>query len=262
MRRLVLVPVVVAAVLGAAVLLDGPAGADDDDPLGYVVDRGDLDDPEVIERGEELYGLRCATCHGAEGRGREGIAPDIRGQGAAGAHYWITSGRMPSDEGEPVQAERKDSPFDEEEIEALVAYVASLGDGPPIPEVDPAAGDVARGGELYRLNCAACHQAALAGGALSYGRNAPTLEGVTAVQMAEALELGPGQMPVFDYFTEEEVDSLLAYVLELQDEDSPGGLSLGRIGPIPEGFVALVVGLGGLVLLTVWIGARRRGAHG
>lgn len=257
MRRLLVLPLLLALAVGAAVLLQGRAGADGDDPLGYVVDRDALADREVIERGRELFLVRCVSCHSDDGSGIEGVAPDIRGQGAAGGHYWLTSGRMPAEEGLPSQSERKESPFTDEEIEALVAYVASLQPGPEIPTVDPESGDLARGGEIFRLNCAACHQAALAGGALSYGRNAPTLQPVTAVQIAEALELGPGQMPVFDYFTEDEVNSLIAYVLDLQEDDSPGGFSLGRIGPIPEGFVAIVGGLGALVLLAVWTGKRR-----
>jgi ubiquinol-cytochrome c reductase cytochrome c subunit len=255
MRRLLALPVLLAAAVGAAVLLGGRAGAEDEhDPLGYVVDLDRLDDPEVIRRGEDLFQVRCVSCHDSDGSGIEGVAPDIRRAGAAGAHYWITSGRMPAEEDEPTQSERKQTPFTTDEITALVAYVASLDDGPPIPRVNPDDGDLARGGELYRLNCAACHQAALSGGALSYGRNAPTLEGVTAVQMAEALRLGPGEMPVFDYFTEDEVNSLIRYILDLQEGDSPGGFSLGRIGPIPEGFVAIVVGLGALILLAMWIG--------
>ncbi len=43
------------------------------------------------------------------------------------------------------------------------------GDGPPIPDVDPDAGTSARA-ELFSANCAPCHNAAGAGGALSYGR--------------------------------------------------------------------------------------------
>jgi ubiquinol-cytochrome c reductase cytochrome c subunit len=257
MKRLLALPLLLAAAVGAAVLLQGRAGASDDDPLGYVVDRAALRQREVIERGQELFAVRCVSCHDDDGSGIEGLAPDIRGQGAAGAHYCITSGRMPAEEGLPDQSERKESPFSDDDITALVAYVASLGDGPAIPEVDPASGDLARGGELFRLNCAACHQAALAGGALSYGRNAPTLQPVTAVQIAEALELGPGQMPVFDYFTDDEVNSLIAYIQDLQEDDSPGGFSLGRIGPIPEGFVAIVGGLGLTILFAVWIGKRR-----
>ncbi len=258
MRRLLLLPLVLAAAVGAAVLLGGRAGAaDEEDPLGYVVDRQDLGNPEVIARGEDLFQLHCVSCHGLDGSGIEGLAPDIREQGAAGGHYWITSGRMPAEEGLPAQSQRKETPFSDDEIEALVAYVASLGTGPPIPIVEPQEGDLAEGGELFRLNCAACHQAALAGGALSYGRNAPTLQPVTPVQMAEAMRLGPGQMPVFDYFTDHEVNSIIRYIEDLQEEDSPGGFSLGRIGPIPEGFVAIVAGLGALVLLSVWIGKRR-----
>jgi len=251
-RLVLVVPLALAALAGVASAQED----DEDDPLGYVVDVEALRDPEVIAAGRELFEVGCVSCHGVDGSGAGG--PDLRDQGYAGAHYWITSGRMPAEDDGVAQSERKDSPYSPEQIEALVAYVGTLGDGPDIPEVDPAAGDVAEGGELFRLNCAACHQAGLAGGALSYGRNAPTLQPVTPVQVAEALELGPGQMPVFDRFSDEEVDSLIAYITELQDQDSPGGFSLGRVGPIPEGFVAVVVGTGALVLVAVWMATRRR----
>src|SRR5829696_4838056 len=148
MHRLLALPLLLAAAIGAAVLLQGRAGASDDDPLGYVVDRAALGDRDVIEHGRQLFSVRCVSCHDDDGSGIEGVAPDIRGQGAAGGHYWLTSGRMPADEGLPTQSERKESPFSDDEITALVAYVASLDDGPPIPDVDPGAGDLARGGEL------------------------------------------------------------------------------------------------------------------
>ncbi|MBA2624958.1 MAG: c-type cytochrome [Acidimicrobiia bacterium] len=254
MRRLLLAVPLLLAVLAGTASAEG-----DDDPLGYVVDREDLDEPEVIAEGRELYEVGCVSCHGPDGLGED--APDIRDQGYAGAHYWITSGRMPAEDDGVAQSDRKDSPYSPGEIEALVAYVGTLGDGPEIPEVDPEAGDLSEGGELFRLNCAACHQAGLAGGALSYGRNAPTLQPVTAVQIAEVLELGPGQMPVFDRLSDDEVDSLIAYIRELQDQDSPGGFSLGRVGPIPEGFVAIVVGTGALLLVTLWIASRRQRTH-
>ena len=266
-RRLLWLPMVVALVAGAGALAAGPARAQaagvgeedrleatDDDPLGYVIDVGALEDPAVIAAGRELYEVGCVSCHLEGGVGGD-RGPTIVDAGAASAHFYLTSGRMPlADEG---QAERKDPAYAPDEIEALVAYVASLGDGPDIPDVDLAAADLQGGGELYRLNCAACHQAAGAGGALSYGNNAPTLMPATPVQVVEAMLVGPGQMPVFEQLSAEERDSIARYVVALQEVDDPGGLSLGRVGPIPEGFVAIVIGTGACLLAALWIGRRR-----
>lgn len=259
MRRLLLLPLLLAVAAGLGVVLTGTAAAQGDDPLGYVVDLGELDDPDVIERGRAVYRTGCTSCHGDDGSGIQG--PDIRGVGTASTHFYVTSGRMPqaTATGQPV---RKEPAYDAEEIEALVAYVDTLGGdgvGPRIPLVDPARGDLAEGGELFRRSCAACHQSAGAGGALSYGRNAPTLLPATPVQVAEVLRVGPGQMPVFgpDQLSGREVDSLVRYVQLLQQGDDPGGLTLGRIGPIPEGFVAIAVGLGATLLGALWIGKRR-----
>jgi ubiquinol-cytochrome c reductase cytochrome c subunit len=141
-----------------------------------------------------------------------------------------------------------------------VTYVASLGDGPSLPTVDAAAGDLAEGGVIFRDNCAPCHSAAGAGGALSYGRAAPNLHEAEPRQVAAALRSGPGQMPVFgpDIIDEQELDSVVAYVEYLRDPDDRGGLPLGRVGPIPEGFVTWVVGVGALLAMVGWIGTRER----
>lgn len=231
------------------------AGAD---PLGYVVDREKLDDPDVIAAGEVLYRTGCVSCHGVQGGG-VGPWPDLRQAGVAGAHFYLTTGRMPHTAGPEDQAERKRPAYRPDQIEALVAYVGTLGDGPGLPRLEVSGGDLQEGGELYRLNCAACHSASGAGGALSYGQNAPTLLEATPVQIAEAIRVGPGQMPVFgaDQLSDEEVQSVVRYVEELQDPADPGGLSLGRIGPIPEGAVAILGGLGLAVLGAWWIGKRR-----
>ena len=256
-RLVALLPVVVAVASGLATLARSePArAAEGEDPLGYVVDLEDLDDPEVIAAGRELYGVGCVSCHGVDGSGTDG--PDLRQSGRASAHWYLTSGRMPAEEAGSAQSQRKRSPYTPEEIEALVAYVGSISEGPDIPRIDPAAGDLQEGGELFRLNCAACHQAAGAGGALSYGHNAPSLAPVTPVQVASVVRVGPGQMPVFSELTDEEVDSLVRYVTYLQDLDSPGGFSLGRVGPVPEGIVAFFGGVGGLTVFMVWAGKRR-----
>lgn len=266
-------PAAIAVVAGLWAVVTGPAAAqtgsgvgglgEEDrleetaqDPLGYVIDVDALDEPETIAAGKELYDVGCVSCHGAEGVGGA-RGPVLVGAGAASAHFYLTSGRMPqADEG---QAQRKEPAYAPEQIEALVAYVASLGEGPAIPEVDFAAADLQEGGALYRTNCAACHQAAGAGGALSYGNNAPTLVPATPVQLVEAMLVGPGQMPVFGQLSDEERDAIAEYVVALDRVDDPGGLSLGRTGPIPEGFVAIVIGIGATLLAALWIGRRRTG---
>lgn len=245
-RLLVAGPVVATAVLTPLVLSAPARGQPDDD---------------LLARGQDLYEEGCASCHGDDGRGIDeggGVrGPTLERSGEAAAHYYLTTGRMPlgnSDE----QPTRKPPAYDDEEIEALVAYVGSLGDGPEIPDVDLAGADLATGGEVFRANCQACHSASGSGGALSYGRAAPRLSEATPTQVAEAVRIGPGQMPAFgpDTLTDEEVDGLVAYVEYLDDPEDPGGLPIGRTGPIPEGFVAWLVGLVALVALVVWIGTR------
>jgi ubiquinol-cytochrome c reductase cytochrome c subunit len=219
-------------------------------------------DDELLERGEELYLTGCVSCHGQGGSGVPRLGPGLREAGAASAHFYLTTGRMPATSGENRQPSRKQPAYSPDEIDALVAYVASLGEGPEIPDVDTEGASVAEGGVLYRANCASCHNAAGIGGALSYGHHAPALDDSTAQQVVEAMRVGPGQMPVFNEETigREEANDLAAYVQYLQDPDDRGGLSLGRVGPVTEGFIALLVGLGGLCLVGVWIVGRQR--HG
>jgi ubiquinol-cytochrome c reductase cytochrome c subunit len=210
-----------------------------------------------VVRGDELYRLGCSGCHGPQGEGVAGRGPSLAGAGEAGAYYQLSTGRMPlTDPDEPPV--RKDPAYDIREIDALVTYVASLGDGPELPIVDTAAGDLAAGGVIFRDNCAPCHSAAGAGGALSYGRAAPNLHEAEPRQVAAALRSGPGQMPVFgpDIIDEQELDSVVAYVEYLRDPDDRGGLPLGRVGPIPEGFVTWVLGVGALLAMVGWIGTR------
>jgi ubiquinol-cytochrome c reductase cytochrome c subunit len=212
------------------------------------------DEPAArVARGHALFEASCASCHGAGGIGTD-EGPPLVGVGAASADFQLTTGRMPlaNPKGQPL---RKPRAFNPVEIKALVAYVASLGPGPPIPRVDEQAGSLSEGGTLFRLNCAACHSSAGIGGALSYGSDAPSLHGATAIQIAEAMRTGPGQMPVFgrDTFSNHQVDSITKYVRYLQDPDDPGGFSLGRIGPITEGMVALLIGIPLLLFVCIRI---------
>jgi ubiquinol-cytochrome c reductase cytochrome c subunit len=219
-------------------------------------------DQELVEQGRRLYLTGCSSCHGPDGKGipiEDGGAggPSLEHAGEAGAYFFLSTGRMPlanTDE-EPT---RKEPAYSPDQIDALVAYVASLGDGPELPDVDTADADLAEGGRIYRANCQACHSASGSGGALSYGNAAPALESATNRQVGAAVRVGPGEMPVFghDSINDRDLDDLVKYVEHLRSPADPGGLPIGRTGPIPEGFVAWLVGIPAFLLLAVWIGTR------
>lgn len=211
-----------------------------------------------IDQGQQLFAPGCSSCHGlrAEGTPR---GPSLLGVGAASVDFWVSTGRMPLKTSGTRQAVRKPPAYDRRQIDDLIAYVTSLEEGgPDIPELDLAAADLAEGGELFRANCAACHGAVGIGGALASGRQAPPLRPATAVQVAEAVRIGPGAMPSFgpETFDHEQLEALVKYVESLDRPDDPGGFGLGHAGPIPEGFVGWLAGLGVLLLACYWIGDR------
>ena len=212
------------------------------------------EDHEDAERGRELFENACANCHGSSGEGSR-LGPSLAGSGAAGVDFMLSTGRMPLDDplNQPV---RKPPAFDRKQIAQITKYVASLGTGPEIPDVDPTSGDLAAGQELYAANCAACHSSAGTGGAVGAGLEAPPLHKATPVEIVEAMRFGPGTMPVFDpqSLSEEEANSITRYLLYLRDLPDAGGWGLGRVGPIAEGLVAWLVAMGGVLLICRWIG--------
>ena len=130
--------------------------------------------------------------------------------------------------------------------------MATLGPGPAIPEpaeYDPAnlsEEDIARGGELFRTNCSACHNFEGAGGALPDGKYAPSLYGVSNKHLYEAMLTGPQQMPVFsdEVLTPEDKRAIIGYLNDLHEQPADGGLALGGLGPVSEGLWAWIIGLG------------------
>lgn len=209
------------------------------------------------ERGSELFASQCSSCHGVDGKGIEGRGPTLEHEGEAAADFVLRTGRMPLADPH-IEPSRGPVRFSEEDIEALVAHVGSLGVGPPIPHVDPSRGDLAEGGDLFRLNCAACHVASGAGAIIGSGRVAPNLMNATPTQIGEAIRVGPGAMPVFGDLTPRQVDSVARYVEDLRDQGSTDVRSLGGIGPVAEGLVTWLVPLAILVAITRWIGRPRR----
>ena len=216
------------------------------------------DATEDVEAGQELFRTNCATCHGLNGEGTD-VAPSLIGVGAASVDFQMATGRMPMRNNSP-QAEAGPPQFDAEQISQVAAYVASLGPGPAIPSeemVDPATGDPANGLALFRTNCAMCHNAVGAGGALSEGKHAPALWDSTPTEIYEAMLTGPQSMPVFNEanISPEGKRDVIAYLMEVR-EPTPGGVSLGSLGPVSEGLWVWIIGIGGLIGAAIWIGAK------
>jgi ubiquinol-cytochrome c reductase cytochrome c subunit len=216
--------------------------------------------------GRVLYLRDCAWCHGSSGEGTA-RGPDLLTgtNGPALTDFMLRTGRMPLDS--PEERSRHGPPaYTREEITAIVEYASTFGAaGPDIPLAEPDLGDLSLGEELYLENCAACHSTTLIGGALTSdpatdGRpqNAPNLRSSAPTEIEEAMLTGPGGMPVFgpETFTSEEVDSIVRYVTYLQDPPDKGGAPLGHIGPVTEGAVAWILGLGALLLVARWIGTK------
>ncbi|MGH2755595.1 MAG: cytochrome bc1 complex diheme cytochrome c subunit [Actinomycetota bacterium] len=215
--------------------------------------------PDSTPDGRELFFSSCASCHGADGRGTE-FGPSLEEAGAAAADFQLRTGRMPLADVDESTV-RKPPAFDDAEIDALVAYVTSLGEGPEIPVVAPDQGDASEGQLLFIDNCAPCHGATGNGGAVGPNALAPSLNVATPVEIAEAMITGPGEMPVFT-FDDDEVNDILAFLEQLRAEDPPGGADIGGIGPVPEGFVAWGIGVVALVGICILIGSRRRMRRG
>jgi ubiquinol-cytochrome c reductase cytochrome c subunit len=213
-------------------------------------------DPALVRQGEQLFNNACISCHGANLQGVTGRGPSLIGVGEAAVYFQVSTGRMPAARQEAQIAE-KPVKFNPEEIDALGAFVQANGGGPVVPKGSLAGGDAARGGDLFRLNCASCHQFTGRGIALSSGKYAPAIKNVNPQQIYTAMVSGPQSMPRFSdrQLTPQEKLDIIAYV-ESMDRNNPGGYSLGGYGPISEGLIAWIVGISALVAVTLWIGAK------
>ena len=211
-----------------------------------------------VAAGEALFDQNCSSCHEADAQGSS-AAPSLIGVGPATVDFWVTTGRMPAATPLSNQAQSKPPRLSDHQAEEIAAFITSLAPAAPfIPTVHLKHADLAVGATLFALNCAACHTITGMGDELAYGTNAPSLHDVTPTQIAEAIRTGPGNMPRFTgNLTDSQVRDVVAYVAEnIQHPDDPGGFGLGGIGPVAEGFVALLFGVGGLMLVCFWIGDR------
>ncbi|MEU4378179.1 cytochrome c [Micromonospora echinofusca] len=210
--------------------------------------------------GKALFDVSCVTCHGRNAQGVEGRGPSLIGVGAASVEFQVGSGRMPMARQE-AQAQRKPELFTDEETRQLAQYVQELGGGPVVPDGENlhADGNIAAGGELFRINCAQCHAFGGGGGALSSGKYAPSLRPATDRQIYAAMLSGPQNMPVFgdNQISPDQKADLIAYIQEtLKHDQDPGGFNLGRYGPSTEGLAIFLVGIVALVFASLWIAGK------
>lgn len=215
----------------------------------------------AIDEGKKLYSVGCASCHGTGGQGTSD-GPSLVGVGSAAVDFQVGTGRMPAQQ-PGAQVPKKKVIYTQAEIDQLAAYISSLGAGPTVPtksQYGPDGADIAKGGELFRTNCAQCHNFTGKGGALTHGKFAPDLEGVDPKHIYEAMQTGPQNMPSFPDTTlsEQNKKDIIAYLNAVNGDntESPGGLELGGLGPVSEGLFAWIFGLGALIAVAVWVAAR------
>ncbi len=227
-------------------------------------------DTELVEQGRQLFLVGCSFCHGTNGEGvlstRDGkqLGPSLVGVGAAAADFQLETGRMPM--ARPgVQATRKKTVYNEDEIAAIAAYIASLGPGPAIPDASDYSIDglsaeerqeaISRGGQIFLTNCTACHNYNGKSGAMPRGGFAPNITKVDPKHIYQAMLTGPQTMPNFSNgnLSPDEKRDVIAYLTSLNEAPEFGGFTLGGLGPVSEGLFGWIIGIGGLVGVAVWI---------
>lgn len=243
-----LVAVVAVAAFGA---LAGPALVD------HAAAQGRDEEAEPAEgdpdEGARRYTQQCASCHGPAGRGGED-APSLRGIDVARVDLVLRTNRMP-----PANSDgtgRGPIDWQDDERADLVAYAAREFDlTGEVPRPEP--GDAAVGREVYAANCAACHGYTGSGGVAGSGALVPAIAGRNAVVIAEAMRVGPFQMPRFGprQITDEEVGDVVAYLDTVAEEEATPLLGLVELNPVyASAFVALLAIVA--VVSCAWLGGR------
>ncbi len=225
----------------------------------------DESDSAILRTGKQLYETSCVSCHGANLQGVSDRGPGLIGVGEAAVYFQVSTGRMPAMSANS-QVPKKALAFDEAQIDALGAYIQANGGGPTvvrdanghIAQESLTHGDVARGGDLFRLNCASCHNFTGKGGALSSGKYAPDLGEANPQQIYTAMLTGPQNMPKFSdrQLSPEEKKDIVSYVRHAAEARSPGGYGLGGFGPTSEGMFMWIGGMVLMIGIAMWIGAR------
>lgn len=216
------------------------------------------------ERGERLFLANCATCHGRNAEGNPPAGPSLVGVGLASVDFQMGTGRMPLAQPGVQAPDNFVVNFSAQDIADIGVFIDSLGGGPGLPDpqyLDPAAGDLAAGGAIFRTNCAMCHNSSGSGGALTNGKYAPSLMNVSEQHIYEAMITGPQSMPVFNdaTITPEEKQDVIAFLKFMEEGgNDEGGASLGALGPAGDALFVWTAGIGLLLAMAVWLGRKAR----
>mgnify|MGYP001944609502 CR=1 FL=1 len=218
---------------------------------------------DEVERGKQIFLANCASCHGTNAEGNSTAGPSLVGVGAAAVDFQMGTGRMPlAAPGVQAPANDQAQMQDPETIRLVSAYISSLGPGPDLPDeeyLDLEGADVANGGMIFRTNCAMCHNASGAGGALTRGKYAPNLMDVEPRHIYSAMLTGPQSMPVFNdaTITPQEKEDVIAFLKDIEDGGTAhGGAQLGSMGPAGDALFIWTIGIGLLIAVAVWLGRK------
>ncbi|MGM1016583.1 MAG: c-type cytochrome [Actinomycetota bacterium] len=251
-------PFAAAALIGVGLLITGGVYAGASAAIAATDTQTSASTQLTVEDGEKLFQANCATCHGLDLQGTAN-GPSLYGVGALATEFQVSTGRMPLQMQGP-QAPQKPAQFTEEQILAMSSYVQSVAPGPDFPDdhILDGEGDVSNGAELFRINCAMCHNVAGAGGALTEGKYAPALSETSALHIYAAMVTGPQNMPVFGdmNLSDEDKRDIISALIYQQEAVQVGGFTLGSLGPVSEGLFIWIFGIGALVAITVWITAK------
>lgn len=251
-------PFAAIALIGAGLLITGGVYAGASAAIAATDTQTSVSTQLTVDDGKKLFQANCATCHGLDLQGTAN-GPSLFGVGELAVEFQLATGRMPLQMQGP-QAPQKPAQFTEDQIDAVASFVQSVAPGPTFPEdsILDGNGDVAHGAELFRVNCAMCHNVAAAGGALTEGKYAPGLTETSALHMYAAMVTGPQNMPVFGNMnlSDDDKRDIISALLFQQESVEVGGFSLGNLGPVSEGLFVWIFGIGALVALTVWITAK------
>ncbi len=214
-----------------------------------------------IAPGQALFASNCSSCHGREANGSTGVAPNLQGLGAGTVDFWVSTGRMPLANAsiEPV---RKPPRFNRLQTLEIAAWVQSLtpGVGTQVPDrqhrgpptsrpATPSSPSTARPATPSPVQGTRWPRAPSPRASIWPLR--PRWSKPSGRVRATCPTSGPATSPTPRHGTSPPTSPAC-----IQHPANPGGFGLGGIGPVGEGFVGLLLGVGGLMLVCFWIGNR------
>ncbi len=233
----------------------------------------------LMREGRTLYDVHCSTCHGIVDTGGSKGVPSLQYAGGATVDFYVSTGRMPLADiaavngtplnpfahslAEGTQNYHTAPLFDARQTAAIVTYVTSQAQTTiPIPDVRIDPSKLQRGRLLFEDNCQACHGAGAEGATAGYQWTALPLNRATPTQIGEAIRIGPGVMPRFPktVLSGDDVNAIATYIGYLTaNSQTYGGTVMDYLGPISEGAVSALIGVGFLFWVVYFTGTKTNG---